>query len=169
MEDVNAYFRLVYDATFRELSKWCVIRAKRVQDVEDLLQNTYERFYRHIRRHGTDAVLEPRAYLYAMLQKELSRYYRFHALLRREKEEAIPLAVDVPEADALDRLTLDEIWEQVRQQPEATQKVFVLYYGHDMSIRDIAEALGMTESAVKNRLMHARSKIRIAMQKEGTA
>ncbi len=172
MEDVNSYFNLVYDATFSELAKACVLKAKRVQDVDDLLQSTYERFYKHIRRHGPGVVNDPKSYLYTILSKELAKYYRFHARWLTEplEETTVPLAGDEqPESDSLDRLTLDEIWAIVEREPQLSQKVFILYYEYDMRVAEIAQATGLTESAVKNRLLHTRNRIRTVMQKEGTA
>lgn len=172
MTDIDAYFGIVYDATFRELSRRCVVKAKRIQDVDDLLQNTYERFYRHIRRHGTNAVENAQAYLMTLLNKELARHYRFYA---RKREVAYDDSVEpletaeTPEAETLDRLTLDEIWALIESEPTMTQKVFVLFYGHDMAIAQIAAELGISEAAVKNRLMRARNKIRAKMRKEETA
>ena len=169
MEDAEAYFRRIYDATFADLTRLCVVRARRVQDVEDLVQNVYERFYKHLKRHGTQVIEDPKAYLAALLYKELARYYRFHALRRETVTDTVPEPcepVDWSETMALDRLTADEIWQRILEEPVLTQKVFVLYYGYDMSLRQIAESLDVSESAVKNRLYHVRNRIRREMTKE---
>ncbi|MDO4852293.1 MAG: sigma-70 family RNA polymerase sigma factor [Clostridia bacterium] len=172
MTDVNAYFNIVYDATFRELTRYCVIKAKRVQDVDDLLQATYEQFYKHLRRRGTESVENAQAYLLTILKKQLSRYYRFHALHQEVSldETVEPLATaETPEDELLGKLTLDEIWACVEAEPQLSQKAFVLHYGYDMKVTEVAEALGITEAAARNRLLHTRNRIRETMKKEETA
>ena len=172
MTDPTEWFNTVYENTYAVLRKNAIIKARTVADVDDLLQNTYERFYKHIRRHGTGAVNEPKSYLYTILYKELAKYYRFHARFMTEPldETVVPLAGDeAPESESLDRLTADEIWQIVEREPQLSQKVFILYYEYEMRVAEIAQATGLTESAVKNRLLHTRNHIRTAMQKEGTA
>ena len=147
MEERDAYFNAVYDSTIRELAKVCVQKARQIPDVDDLLQNTYIKFYQHIKRHGINQVRDPKSYLYTILSKELSRYYRFHANSQAspiEDAEYIPDTEHVPENDSVNNLTLDEIWEIVQKEPVLSQKVFILYYQYEMSLKEIADALSIT-------------------------
>ncbi len=169
MSDVNAYFNIVYDATFRDLTRVCVVKARRVQDVDDLLQNTYESFYRQLCRHGTDSVVNAKSYLLTILKKELAHYYRFHA---RHPETPIDEATELidpgetPEAAGIEHMTTERIWQLVEQESPLSQKVFILFYGYGMSLQQIAEELELTEGAVKSRLLRARNRIRETLRKE---
>lgn len=48
------YFNEIYDATYRDMLRYALVKARCIEDVEDLLQTTYAKFYRRICRHGYD-------------------------------------------------------------------------------------------------------------------
>ncbi len=169
MNEPNEYFNTVYDATFRPLMRVCICRARRLCDADDLLQNVYARFYRHVCRHGAGAVQNPLAYLLRILNKELSRYYRRAAWEREaplESAEDLPDPGEAVEDATLSHLEAEAVWAFVREESDLTQRVFVLYYGYEMRQKEIAEALGLSEAAVKNRLLRTQKKIRSRLSEE---
>ena len=171
-DDLNAYFNTVYDATFRTLMRVCLCKARRLADADDLLQNTYASFYRHIRRHGPASVENAQAYLLTLLRRELAAYYRKWPWERETAlDEIAELAAtdEPPEAQSLERLTAEEIWTLLERESELTQRVFVLYYGYEMRIKEIASALKLSESAVKNRLLRTQKKLRSSLSKKEEA
>ena len=133
--DCLDYFNDVYDATYSDMLRYALVKARCAEGVEDLLQNTYAKFFRRIRQHGHADIGNPRAFLVTLLHKELARYYRFHAV-RSEAElrqDLPPAAATQPAAETLGvtALTLSEVWDCVRSMPPLSQKVFLLYYGLD--------------------------------------
>ena len=52
------------------------------------------------------------------------------------------------------------VWQIVKQEPLLSYQTFVLYYGFDQSVRQIAGALHVSEDAVKARLYRTRERIR---------
>ncbi|MBI2421374.1 MAG: sigma-70 family RNA polymerase sigma factor [Candidatus Hydrogenedentes bacterium] len=54
----------------------------------------------------------------------------------------------------------DAVWTALAAIPETYREPLVLYYRHDKSIRHIAEALGLTEACVKQRLSRGRNMLR---------
>ena len=74
-----AYFDRVYDETYEDMLRYTLVKARRAEDVEDLLQCTYARFYERICRRGHTDIESARAYLVTLLHRELARYYRFYA------------------------------------------------------------------------------------------
>ena len=166
MKDVIEYFNTVYDATFRELTRLCLLKVP-ADDAHDLLQNTYAKFYDVIRRRGRDAVSEPRAYLTAVLKHEIARYHRSRAGRRELPLEAAvsePAEGDVEEL-GLDSAAVGEILDAIRDEPEITWRTFLLYYGYGMKLGEIADEMGTTEASVKSRLVRARRKIRKRFEK----
>lgn len=163
MTDVSTYFNQVYEATFRTLMRACVCKARRLADADDLLQNTYARFYRCIQKHGVGSVQNPQSYLLGILQKELIAYYR---LLPWSREVALDEISELPdpnestESRCIRALTVDEVWKQIRSESELTQRVFLLYYAYGLHLKEIATVLHLTEAAVKNRLLRTQRKIR---------
>lgn len=157
------YFNAIYDATYRDMLRYALVKARCIEDVEDLLQTTYAKFYRRICRHGYDDIGSARAYLVTLLHKELARYYRFRAEKRETELPYHALTADdavVPERIGVTSLTLSEIWDAVKSMPVLSQKAFLLYYGFDQPIAEIARSLSLSETAVKSRLHRARAFVR---------
>ena len=161
MNDVTETFNTVYDATFRELMRYCLLKAP-LEDAHDLLQNTYAQFYRQLCRKGTDAIRDPKAYLLTVLKHEIAGFYRFRAKRKEIPLEAIENEPDNVSAEdlSLDFAAVDEILSRIKTEPESTQRMFLLYYGYGMKLGDIAKEMGTTDSAVKSRLVRVRRKLR---------
>ena len=164
------YFNETYDATYRDMLRYTLVKARCVEDVEDLLQTTYAKFYRRICRHGYDDIGSARAYLVTLLHKELARYYRFRAEKREVELPQHALIADgasMPEVIGVTSLTLGEIWEAVQSMALLSQKAFLLYYGFDQPVAAIAQSLDLSETAVKSRLHRARAFVRSRLNAGG--
>ncbi len=169
MNDVTETFNTVYDATFRELMRYCLLKAP-MEDAHDLLQNTYAKFYRALQRKGVRAIRDPKAYLFTALKHEIASFYRSGA-----KQKTVPLEVLSNEADdvsveelSLDHAAIEYVLDRLKDEPESTQRMFILYYGYGMKLGDIAKETGTTAAIVKNRLYRVRKKIRTSFEEEET-
>ena len=60
----------------------------------------------------------------------------------------------------LDRALAQDILTEAKRLPRETYRVFVLYYGYDLSVSEIAKELGIGTEAVKSRLFRGRKAIR---------
>ena len=162
-------FNRVYEETHREVLRFIVAKTNRADDVEDILQEVYRSFYVRLCRGGTQSVLRAKPYLIAIAKKELVRFYR-NKQIKAERE--VFLADDAPEsAEPLDEQFFTNeaaarTWEIVRNEPLLSYKAFTLYYGFSMRICDIAREIGLTEPAVKQRLMRTRNRIRRELKGE---
>ncbi|SDB13259.1 RNA polymerase sigma-70 factor, ECF subfamily [Ruminococcaceae bacterium FB2012] len=58
----------------------------------------------------------------------------------------------------------DGIWAAVRSLEPKYRTAVYLFYFEDMSVREIAKALGITEAAVQKRLSRARKKLRTKLE-----
>ena len=167
MNDVTEQFNAVYDATFRELMRYCLLKAP-IEDAHDLLQNTYTQFYRALQRKGVRAIRDPKAYLFTALKHEIASFYRSDA-----KRRMVPLEVLSNEADdvsvedlSLDHAAIDDVLDRLRDEPASTQRMFILYYGYGMKLGDIAKETGTTEASVKSKLARVRRKLRTSFGEE---
>jgi RNA polymerase sigma-70 factor (ECF subfamily) len=92
---------------------------------------------------------------------------RGRKLLDRFAERQPPTDADRREVDPLDWLLADErramVRQAIRRLPRRDAEVLLLKYTEDWSYRQIAEHLGMSESAVEARLHRARQKMRRAL------
>lgn len=169
MNDVTETFNTVYDATFRELMRYCLLKVP-IEDAHDLMQNAYAKFYRTLSRKGIRAIRDPKAYLFTALKHEIASFYRSGA-----KQKTVPLEVLSNEADdvsvedlSLDAAAVGDVLDRLKREPESTQRMFILYYGYGMKLGDIAKETDTTEAGVKSKLARVRRKIRTSFEEEET-
>jgi len=158
------YFDRVYESTYRLLLKYAIIHLSDPTDAEDALQDVYLAFFRRIQRYGHLDLLFPKAFLMKMLKHRIIERYA-----EREKH-AVRLLSDVPqerltddwvfEDGVMDRALAEDILSEAKKLPRESYRIFVLYYGYEMTIPEIARELGMGAEAVKSRLFRGRKAIR---------
>lgn len=95
------------------------------------------------------------------------RQGRRRKLMDRFAERYPPTAADARERDPLDWLLANERQKLVRKAlerlPNRDAEILLLKYTEDWSYRELAERLGLSESAVEARLHRARQKMRRAL------
>jgi len=160
MESRDAYFDEVYHEYAQRLKRFLVVRIRSASDMEDVYQEVWKRFYE---RTTGIRPQEPFRYLIKIAKGELYKRYRNQSL-KYEREE--PLLENIPdvlppfEGALLDRMDTADIWQVVKTEPLLSYQSFVLYYGFDQTVRQIAHALSISEDAVKSRLYRTRERIR---------
>ena len=163
-------FDQIYSETRDDLLRYLMLRTNAAPEAEDLFQEVYRRFYTRLTR-SVLPILDPRRYLFSVAKKVLAGYYR-SAAKRKETEQPMPEDFDrISEDEPIDERLLqeeraDEIWRLLEREPESNRKVFLLFYGCDQSQKQIAESLGITEEAVRQRLYRTRSKIRAMLEQK---
>ena len=164
----NERFDQIYSETRDDLLRYLMLRTNGAPEAEDLFQEVYRRFYVRLSR-GLLPILDPRRYLFSVAKKVLAGYYRT-AAKRKETEQPLPEDFDLlSEDEPLDERLLqeervDEIWRLLEGEPEVNRRVFLLFYGCDRSQKEIAESMGITEEAVRQRLYRTRGKIRTMLE-----
>ncbi|MFC5985199.1 RNA polymerase sigma factor [Marinicrinis lubricantis] len=63
------------------------------------------------------------------------------------------------EAEVIEKMAVNDIWKQVLKLPPKYREVLILYGHYQLSMREIADLLGVSEGTVKSRLHHARAKV----------
>lgn len=162
-------FDRIYAETRDDLLRYLMLRTNADPEAEDLFQEVYRRFYTRLTR-GALPILDPRRYLFSVAKKVLAVYYR-SAAKRKRVEQPMPEDFDVTADDTpIDERLLkeeraDEIWRLLEHEPELNRRAFVLYYGYDRSQKQIADALGIGEEAVRQRLYRTRERIRAMLER----
>ena len=160
MESRDAYFDEIYRQHAADVKRFVVVRIRSVSDMEDIVQEVWKRFYE---RTALLRPQEPYRYLIKIAKGEL--YHRYRNQSRRNVREE-PLTETIPDMQApfepalLDRMEAASVWQIVKREPLLSYQTFVLYYGFDQSLRQIAGALHISEDAVKARLYRTRERIR---------
>jgi RNA polymerase sigma-70 factor (ECF subfamily) len=94
-----------------------------------------------------------------------------HVSLDEWAEDATAMASSDPSAEEqyASRQAASTLWKEVFTLPIAEQQVLVHRFARDMSIREIASALGRTDGAVKQLLFRAVRRLRQRLQHKGLA
>jgi len=159
---VDAYSTQIYRLALKMLSD--------EQDAEDVLQNTFMKALQSIEKFEGRSSLS--TWLYRIAVNEALM------MLRRQKP-TISVAMDyedddddlqhpiqftdwccLPEQDLLSEEARVHLDQAIRQLPEKLKVVFLLRDIEGLSIRETSEALDLTETAVKTRLLRARLNLR---------
>jgi len=167
--DTAEFARLV-DAYSTQIYRLALKMLGDEQDAEDVLQNTFMKALQAI--EGFEGRSSLSTWLYRIAVNEALM------LLRRQKP-TIPVAMDyedddddlqhptqftdwccLPEEDLLSEEARAHLDQAIRRLPEKLRIVFLLRDIEGLSIRETSEALDLTETAVKTRLLRARLNLR---------
>lgn len=167
MSEADAYFEQVYAQSWRRVLRYIVTKTNACTDVEDLMQEVYRKFYIRLQKRGGQDLKEPEAYLMTLAKRELSAHYRGRKAAAQPDElpeDAADPGPPVEEA-VLQRLDTAAVWRVAQQEPLLSYKAFILFYGFDLPIAQIAKELTLSEQAVKSRLCRTRARVRAALEK----
>lgn len=130
---------------------------------EDVTQDAFVRALQHLDRYDEQRPFYPWLATIAVRLAQTSLRNRGRTALR----EGSPLDPEhdrAPFADPLSDLIADEqerrVWRAVAALSSGERTAVYLYYRHDMAIRDIAHALGVTSGTIKTLLFRARQHLR---------
>lgn len=144
---VLAYQQRLYQIIRRQLSSH--------EDADDVLQNTFLKIFRHI--DGFEGRSELFTWMYRIAQNEVFNFTRQHAKMKMVTLENQVEPVEDPHLDADNLVRSLEM--AVRALPERQQMVFRMRYFDEMSYKQMAEILQLTEGALKASFHHAVKRI----------
>ncbi len=158
---VDAYSGPIYRLGLRMLG--------REQDAEDVLQNTFIQAFTHIAKFEGRSSLSTWLYRIAvnealMLLRREQPEVSIEAASSDDQDEIAPtLFVDwgaLPEEELLSAEGKKALDKAIQNLPETLRMVFILRDIQDLSIKETAETLDLTETNVKTRLLRARLSLR---------
>lgn len=165
-EAISALYEKTYSKVFYTVKS----TIKDEDAVFDILQDTYIKAFTHLSAlEGDDRFLpwvrqiakntvrdwfkKKKPTLFTDLSSDEEQDTPVEEQFADERGDYIPeQVIDENETKRLIREIIDDL-------PEDQRAVIGMYYYEEMSVREISEALGATESAVKSRLMYGRKKI----------
>ena len=141
-ENIEEYFNRVYNETCRSVSRFVVSKCGNMEDAEDIIQNVYTRFFKRISEKGHEDIESPEAFLINIAKFECRTYFS-----GRKKDEKVSSFSDYTEEEmvAIER-------EMSKPQQRLTGQIFYLHFACDMKLEDVAKALDVKLSTVKNKL-----------------
>lgn len=144
------------------LYKICFLILKNENDVKDVLQETFIKYMTKSPDFKSED--HKKAWLIKVSQNKCKEFLRFH-----KRHAAVPLdeveeSISVTEGmDAYTTSILGLIWNLKYK----LKSVVILYYIEGYSIKEVAQILGISESAVKKRLERARKELKAVAEVGG--
>lgn len=168
----TSLFNKIYEDTFKKTLLYVTKRCRYTADIGDILQEVYTEVYSVLVKKGTSYVGNPEAFVIRVAKTKLYRYYSVLDKLRL----MLPMASGQEEADVdivegylaeyslenviVNKGLIDEIGSHIAAKPDDVRRIFYLFYYLDLTIPDIAKALRIKESAVKNKLYRTVKEVR---------
>jgi RNA polymerase sigma-70 factor (ECF subfamily) len=134
---------------------------------EDAVSEAYIRVYKNM--HKIEDPDSPRTVAFLVT---IARNISLTMLARERKSSAEELLEDQSdgfdlEESVLTRISTVRVQELLNQMREELRNVFILKYAYDLSHREIANTLGISENNVTVRLHRAKKALAAALRKEG--
>jgi RNA polymerase sigma-70 factor (ECF subfamily) len=130
---------------------------------QDAVQEGWVEIVRGIARLGDTAAFP--AWAYRIVTRRCARIIG-RSQRGRRLETALAAEVEPPPEVGAATTDIDLVRRAIRQLPPAQQAAVALFYLEEMSVAEVAVALGVPSGTVKTRLMHAREKLRSAIMGE---
>lgn len=164
--DIDSYFDAVYAETFNSVSRFVVSHAARFQDAEDIVQNVYTRFYKRLKDKGYDDIDNAEAFVINIAKFECKSF--FSGFIKRKDKVMNMSDFDDEQTAALeaelsrdqkrledimsDKILAKQIFDDIMADDEMVGKIFYMHFVCDMKLDEIAKALDVKLSTVKNKL-----------------
>lgn len=163
-------FEQIYESTYQRTLKYILCRCHKMEDVNDLIQDTYVEFYHILNKKKYLQLENTTNFVIGIAKKKLQRYYGFFYQIKnlsvKEDEMEIPSDQNIEE-DMIKKLNAEEVWKYIKKKNIRVIQIFYLYYCFELKIAEIAKELQISESNVKNLLYRTIKEIRENIQIEG--
>lgn len=161
-------FREIVELYAPRVLAFCRARLHSEEEAQDAAQEVFIRAYKSLStfRRGENFA----SWLFAIAANNVRTHFRIHAL--RQKNEAIIQQWHTedrmfdPEEEAELALQKSALRNAVQSLSEDLRKPVALYYFAELSVRETAQVLDISEEAVKSRLFRARHQLREIVQRK---
>jgi RNA polymerase sigma-70 factor (ECF subfamily) len=166
--DIEAV-RILFERYRPRVYRVCLHYTGNAEDARDIVQETFVRAYRAVGQFRGDSALSTWLTRIAMnLCLNFRRDRRTAATLLDQREELVrrnmpPVAPRGPEEEARRRELAERIHQLVGTLPKRERMAFVMKFYNDMKIREISEAMQISEGTVKSFLHRAVVTLREAL------
>ena len=142
----------------------CIRYVKKFEDAEDVMLTGFQKFFDKINTFEFRGNGSEKAFLKKIMVNECLM------LLRQQKhflyQNEMPDNIIDAEATGLDKLAADDIFNYIVQLPAGYRTVFNLYVLENMSHKEIAIELNISEGTSKSQLNKARKALQQMIEKD---
>lgn len=168
-------FNEIYKNTYHSTMRFIICKCPNINDANDILQETYLEVYKLlIKKDITNINLE--IYVIKIASYKIKKHYsllqrlRYTNLISKCSNENnvidyIQDAMDIEEIISNESLC-EEIWKFIKNKNGLIQKIFYLRFSLELSIKEMALELGVSESCIKNNLYRTMREIKTCFGKD---
>lgn len=158
---INLYkFNEIYDKTHLDLLKYVIVKCHNINDTSDIIQETYLELWSILNKKELSDI-NIKSYLIGIANNKIKKHYSLLQRLRtislfETNEKGIELIDTIQDSMNINDLLIKEenwnmIWKYIKDKKnQDISKVFYLYYKLELTIKDIAKELKVSESYIKN-------------------
>ncbi|SHM92650.1 RNA polymerase sigma factor [Flavobacterium chilense] len=132
---------------------FCFVKKYAAQqtDAEDITQNVFIHLWKY--RKKIDPSVELDSVLFKSCKQEISKWYKKQNRIFSIEDSQLIKELDSPEETEINISSkLEKIEHLLQQIPERRRKIFTLHKFDEMSYKEIAEEMGMSQTAVANQI-----------------
>lgn len=175
-QNITSFFNEIYDSTNKQALSFVAAKCSNLEDISDILQETYMEVYKVIAKRGVDYIENGEAFVIKIAKQKV---YRHYSLLNRLKAE-IPLsALGDREEEGISELnsgeysaedsvedvicteeTINLVKKAISEKPVEIQKIFFLKYSMELTIPEISRLMNIGQPEVKNKLYRTITELR---------
>lgn len=150
-ELMTAYGKDVWNYAYSMTRKWDM--------ADDISQEVFIKVYRNMHAFRRDASVK--TWLLTITRNTVIDYQRSAFIRKVTLSDVIEDHGErhSVERDVLEQTAINEMWQMVLDLPKKYREVIILYAHHQLSLKEIAQILDVTEGTVKSRMFHARQKL----------
>lgn len=159
-------FTLIYDRYAKSLFSYSLQYTKRVEDAEEIVQDVFVRLWRQRERVRQEDTL--RSLLFIMAKNMLINAYRIR-VNQPSYEDYLNYVDKLTTEDTRNRVDYSDFLKSfhkvLRTLPPTQRKAIMLSRIQQLSIKEIAEHLSLSEQTIKNQLSLGLKKLRTELDK----
>ena len=169
---IDQEFEKIYKETYDYLLKFIVIKCYNINDINDIIQDTYIEFLKILKKNKKK-IDNINSFICGIASNIIKRHYynKNRLILLQNSDEENNITYDIPdnfniEESIINKENSEKIWNYIETKDMQTIKIFYLYFRFDEKISDIAKELELNESNVKNKIYRTIKEIKKNFEKE---
>jgi RNA polymerase sigma-70 factor (ECF subfamily) len=156
--------KLLYETYYGRLLTVCLRYSNNSEDARDILNEGFVKVFRFLDRYKVGTSLD--SWMRRIMINTSIDFYRKEMRHRSDDLEAAEYKIS-EDTDIASNYAAQEILKAIQLLPPAYRAVFNLYAIEGYSHKEVAEALGITESTSRSNLVKARVKLKEMLNKLG--
>ena len=149
--------RQLYQTYVSEMTRLCYRYVRDDSETKDVLTEGFLKVFRLIGKFEYRGTGSLKAWIKRIMVNESLMYLRKQKVRYHEDIQGMEICIS---DDEIDKLDAEYIYEAILALPDGYRTVFNLYAIEGYSHKEIGERLGISESASRSQLTHARQKLK---------